>query len=171
MATTRFRLFFFVTFFLLRIRLSNQQVAQVLSGGLLCRLADHVCGVLKGSSARHRRIIILATLDELAEVIWQEPVLYLLNRVRAENRQLVQLALVQRPIDRVILRQLVVGAGMRRRARLRPPHLVEEVSVALAAKAVQVLPVAVVPLEDFNHVGGVVRVLRDQVEDLLNVSL
>ena len=71
----------------------------------------------------------------------------------------------------MILGQLVVGAGMRRRARLRPPHLVEEVGVALTAKAVQVLPIAVVTLKDLDHVGGVVRVLRDQVEDLLDVSL
>ena len=57
------------------------------------------------------------------------------------------------------------------RARLRSPHLIDEVCIALASQAVQVLAVAIVSLQDLHHIGLIVGVLRDQVQDLLDVAL
>ena len=71
----------------------------------------------------------------------------------------------------MILGPLVVSSRVLGRVRLRAPYLTEEVGIALASEAIQVLSIAVVPLEDFDHVRGIVRVLRDQVQYLLDVPL
>ena len=115
--------------------------------------------------------MIAAVLDKFTKIVGQELVFNLLDGLRTEYGQLFELSRVKSPLDRVILRPFVIGARMLGGVWLCTPHLTEEVSIALASEAIQVLSIAVVSLEDFNHIGGIMRVLRDQVQYLLDVTL
>ena len=49
--------------------------------------------------------------------------------------------------------------------------MAEEISIALTSETVKILAIAIVSLKHLDDVGGVVGVLGDQVQDLLDVPL